>query len=117
MSETPDLFSAAAKSEKAYLPIREAAAEIGVATHVLRFWEGKFPLKPMKRAGGRRYYGPEDMDLLRHIQKLLKEEKLTIKGAQARMKEEQKNAPEPSIHASFKRELLIELKDILRSVA
>lgn len=117
MSETPDLFSAATKSSKAYLTIREAAAEIGVATHVLRFWEGKFPLKPMKQAGGRRYYAPKDMDLLRHIQKLLKEEKLTIKGAQQRLKDEQKETPAPAINAAFKRDLLGELKDLLNSVA
>ena len=71
------------KAPDAFRTIVEAAAELGVATHVLRFWEGKFPgLKPMKRAGNRRYYRPTDMVLLGQIKRLLHDEGFTIKGAQ-----------------------------------
>jgi DNA-binding transcriptional MerR regulator len=71
------------KAPDAFRTIGEAAAELGVATHVLRFWEGKFPgLKPMKRAGNRRYYRPADMAVLGQIKRLLRDEGYTIKGAQ-----------------------------------
>src|SRR5690606_15869711 len=59
-----------------------------VPTHVLRFWEVKFPsIKPLKRGGGRRYYRPEDVELLRRIRRLLYEEGYTIKGAQRLVRE------------------------------
>ncbi|MFP4126771.1 MAG: MerR family transcriptional regulator [Alphaproteobacteria bacterium] len=61
----------------------EVAHELDVAQHVLRFWESKFPqVKPLKRGGGRRYYRPEDVELLRRIRGLLYEEGYTIKGVQ-----------------------------------
>jgi DNA-binding transcriptional MerR regulator len=70
------------KSSDAFRTIGEAAAELGLKTHVLRFWETKFDdLKPMKRADGRRYYRPEDMDVLRTLQRLLHVQGLTIRGA------------------------------------
>ena len=57
---------------------------LDVAQHVLRFWESKFPqVRPLKRGGGRRYYRPEDVDLLRQIRSLLYEEGYTIKGARS----------------------------------
>jgi DNA-binding transcriptional MerR regulator len=72
----------AAKSEDAFRTIGEAAEELGLKTHVLRFWETKFEaLKPMKRGDGRRYYRPEDMALLRTLQQLLHVQGLTIRGA------------------------------------
>lgn len=72
------------KGVSAYRTIREVAADLGVATHVLRFWESKFPqLKPLKKSGGRRYYKPEDVALLRHIQGLLYDQGYTIRGVQA----------------------------------
>jgi DNA-binding transcriptional MerR regulator len=72
-----------AKGPHAFRTIGEAAEELGVAPHVLRFWEGKFrTLQPLKRAGNRRYYRPVDMELLRQIKYLLHEEGFTIKGAQ-----------------------------------
>jgi DNA-binding transcriptional MerR regulator len=72
----------AEKSSDAFRTIGEAAAELGLKTHVLRFWETKFDdLKPMKRADGRRYYRPEDMDVLRTLQRLLHVQGLTIRGA------------------------------------
>lgn len=70
------------KSPEAYKTISEAAEELGVEQHVLRFWETKFPqIKPLKRRGGRRFYRPEDMDALHQIRSLLKEKGFTIKGA------------------------------------
>ena len=61
-----------AKSDSAFRTISEAAKELGLQQHVLRFWESKFPqIKPMKRAGGRRYYRPEDLVLLADIRSLL----------------------------------------------
>lgn len=71
------------KSHSAFRTISEVAAELDVPKHVLRFWEGKFPqLRPMKRGGGRRYYRPEDVDLLRGIRWLLYSDGYTIKGVQ-----------------------------------
>jgi DNA-binding transcriptional MerR regulator len=71
------------KSAAAFRTISEVAGELDVAQHVLRFWESKFPqVRPLKRGGGRRYYRPEDVELLRQIRSLLYEEGYTIKGAQ-----------------------------------
>ena len=71
------------KSAAAFRTISEVAGELEVAQHVLRFWESKFPqVRPLKRGGGRRYYRPEDVDMLRQIRSLLYEEGYTIKGAQ-----------------------------------
>ena len=71
------------KSPEAFRTISEVATELDVPQHVLRFWEGRFTqIKPVKRAGGRRYYRPEDVDLLRGIRALLYREGFTIKGVQ-----------------------------------
>ncbi|WP_310473760.1 MerR family transcriptional regulator [Sandarakinorhabdus sp.] len=71
------------KSDTAFRTISEAADEIGVPAHVLRFWETRFTqLQPLKRAGGRRYYRPVDMTLLRQIKALLHDDGMTIRGAQ-----------------------------------
>lgn len=73
---------ASEKSAEAFRTIGEAAAELGLKTHVLRFWETKFDnLRPMKRADGRRFYRPDDMELLRKLQNLLHVQGLTIRGA------------------------------------
>ncbi|MBI1301603.1 MAG: MerR family transcriptional regulator, partial [Alphaproteobacteria bacterium] len=70
------------KSAAAFRTISEVADELGVQQHVLRFWETKFSqVKPLKRGGGRRYYRPEDIDLLEAIHTLLYVEGYTIKGA------------------------------------
>ncbi len=72
-----------AKSKEAFRTISEVATELDVPQHVLRFWESKFiQIKPLKRGGGRRYYRPEDIDLLKGIQRLLHTEGYTIKGVQ-----------------------------------
>lgn len=71
------------KAEGAFRTISEAADEIGVPAHVLRFWETRFAqLQPLKRAGGRRFYRPADMELLRRIKGLLQDQGMTIRGAQ-----------------------------------
>jgi DNA-binding transcriptional MerR regulator len=72
-----------AKGPDAFLTISEAADELHVPQHVLRFWETKFAfIKPMKRAGGRRFYRPSDIAVLRGVRRLLHEEGYTIKGVQ-----------------------------------
>lgn len=71
------------KSAAAFRTISEVASELDVPPHVLRFWETKFSqIRPMKRGGGRRYYRPEDVDLLRRIRELLYKDGYTIKGVQ-----------------------------------
>ncbi|MEL6100247.1 MAG: MerR family transcriptional regulator [Pseudomonadota bacterium] len=77
------------KSPDAFRTISEVAEWLGVQAHVLRFWESKFSqVKPVKRAGGRRYYRPNDMLLLGGIRKLLHEDGLTIKGVQKILREQ-----------------------------
>ncbi len=76
------------KSKAAFRTIAEVADELGVATHVLRFWETKFPqIKPMKRSGGRRYYRPDDVKLVSIIKDYLYEKRYTIEGVQKVFKE------------------------------
>ncbi len=76
------------KSATAYRTISEVSDELDVPQHVLRFWETKFSqVRPLKRGGGRRYYRPEDVGLLRRIQKLLYQEGYTIKGVQRLLRE------------------------------
>lgn len=77
-----------AKSLEAFRTIGEVSDELDVPKHVLRFWEGRFPqLKPMKRGGGRRFYRPEDVALLRGIHHLLHKAGYTIKGVQRLLRE------------------------------
>ena len=77
------------KTAEAFRTISEVAEELEVPKHVLRFWEGQFPqIRPMKRGGGRRYYRPEDMELLRGIRHLLHAEGYTIKGVQKILREQ-----------------------------
>ena len=76
------------KSAAAFRTISEVADELDVPQHVLRFWETKFPqIKPLKRGGGRRYYRPEDVDLLGRIRVLLYQEGYTIRGVQRLLRE------------------------------
>ncbi|MBZ0325811.1 MAG: MerR family transcriptional regulator [Alphaproteobacteria bacterium] len=73
----------AGKSENAFRTISEVAEELDLPQHVLRFWETKFSqVRPLKRGGGRRYYRPEDVELLRRIRTLLYRDGYTIKGVQ-----------------------------------
>ncbi|OAI42824.1 hypothetical protein AYO42_06450 [Rhizomicrobium sp. SCGC AG-212-E05] len=76
------------KSAEAFRTISEVAAELDVPQHVLRFWESRFTqIKPVKRAGGRRYYRPDDIDLLKGIRALLYNDGFTIKGVQKVLKD------------------------------
>jgi DNA-binding transcriptional MerR regulator len=76
------------KSEDAFRTISEAAEDLDLPQHVLRFWETRFPqIRPLKRGGGRRYYRPDDVELLRAIRHLLYNEGYTIKGVQRMLKE------------------------------
>jgi DNA-binding transcriptional MerR regulator len=78
----------AAKSAEAFRTISEVAVELDVPQHVLRFWESRFAqIRPVKRAGGRRYYRPDDVDLLKGIRALLYGDGFTIKGVQKVLKE------------------------------
>ena len=71
------------KAPDAFRTIGELSAELGVAQHILRYWEGKFPqLRPLQRAGNRRYYRAEDVALTRRIHRLLYQEGYTIRGVQ-----------------------------------
>jgi DNA-binding transcriptional MerR regulator len=73
----------AGKSEHAFRTIGELAGELGVPQHILRYWETRFPqLKPLQRAGNRRYYRPDDVALARRIHRLLTQEGYTIRGVQ-----------------------------------
>ena len=84
------------KSRDAFRTISEVASDLDVPQHVLRFWETKFnQIRPLKRGGGRRYYRPEDVDLLRRIRTLLYTEGYTIKGVQKVLRENgARNGPE-----------------------
>lgn len=76
------------KSPEAFRTISEVADWLGVPTHVLRFWESRFnQIKPVKRAGGRRYYRPTDMALIGGIKRLLHDDGMTIRGAQKLLRE------------------------------
>jgi DNA-binding transcriptional MerR regulator len=82
---------ASKKSASAFRTISEVADELDVQQHVLRFWETKFSqIRPLKRGGGRRYYRPEDVELLKTIHKLLYSEGYTIKGVQKLFREKGK---------------------------
>ncbi|MCX8134690.1 MAG: MerR family transcriptional regulator [Roseococcus sp.] len=83
------------KSAQAFRTISEAAEQLNVPQHVLRFWETKFPqLRPLKRGGGRRYYRPEDLALLQRIADLLYTQGYTIRGVQRLLAE---NEPQLSL--------------------
>jgi DNA-binding transcriptional MerR regulator len=98
------------KAPEAFRIISEVAEDLNVPQHVLRFWESRFPqIKPMKRGGGRRYYRPDDIDLLRGIRHLLYGEGYTIRGVQRILREQgvgfvqtvwQEGAPQPAREAS-----------------
>ncbi len=76
------------KSATAFRTTGEVAEELDLPAHVLRFWESKFPqVKPLKRGGGRRYFRPEDVDLLRRIRQCLYQQGYTIRGVQKLLRE------------------------------
>ena len=76
-------MAAAEKAPGAFRTIGELSHELGVAQHILRYWETKFPqLRPLQRAGNRRYYRPADVDLARQIHRLLSQDGYTVRGVQ-----------------------------------
>lgn len=78
----------AEKDPGALLTIGELSSELGVAQHILRYWETRFPqLKPMQRAGNRRYYRPADVELARRIHRLISQEGYTVRGVQKLLRE------------------------------
>ena len=84
----PTVHKADVKSPNAFRTISEVATELDVPQHVLRFWESKFSqIRPMKRGGGRRYYRPEDVNVIKNIQNLLYNQGYTIRGVQKLLKE------------------------------
>ncbi len=109
------------KAPDAFRTISEVADELDLPQHVLRFWESRFrDIKPMKRGGGRRYYRPEDIELLRGIKHLLYGEGYTIRGVQRILREQsvsfvqavwQDGAPQPPHIATDEEELVEEVAD------
>ena len=90
MAEAPQ------KSDQAFKTIGELADELGLPQHILRYWETRFPqLRPLQRAGNRRYYRPADVALARRIHNLLSNQGYTVRGVQKLLKEQPKpdNAP------------------------
>jgi DNA-binding transcriptional MerR regulator len=86
---TPEVETELDKSPDAFRTISEVGDDLDVPQHVLRFWETRFPqVKPLKRGGGRRYYRPDDVLLLKGIRRLLYGEGYTIKGVQRILKEQ-----------------------------
>jgi DNA-binding transcriptional MerR regulator len=75
------------KSDQAFRTIGELAADLGIPQHILRYWETRFPqLRPLQRAGNRRYYRPDDVALARRIHRLLNQDGYTIRGVQQLLK-------------------------------
>ncbi len=115
------------KSAAAFRTISEVSQDLEVPQHVLRFWESKFtPVRPLKRGGGRRYYRPEDVDLLRRIRNLLYTEGYTIKGVQRLLREghgKLEPAPAAAPVTDDRQALqavlddLVEMRDLLRKAA
>ena len=86
------------KAPDAFRTIGELSAELGVAQHILRYWETKFPeLKPLQRAGNRRYYRAADVALVRRIHRLLGDEGYTVKGVQKLLRSKSAEAPAPTL--------------------
>ena len=98
------------KSPQAFRTISEVSNEINIPTHVLRFWETKFPnINPLKRSGNRRYYRPEDVKLIIRIKTLLYDNGYTVKGVQKILKENDNKSNEKN---NIKEKLSIILEDI-----
>jgi DNA-binding transcriptional MerR regulator len=117
------------KDPGAFKTIGELSAELGVAQHILRYWESKFPqLKPLQRAGNRRYYRPADVALTRQIHRLLSNEGYTVRGVQKLLRDrsadaEPQTAPPaaptpasaPAIRPRLDADRLIAIRDKLAS--
>jgi DNA-binding transcriptional MerR regulator len=113
-----------AKAEGAFRTISEVATELGLPQHILRYWETRFPqLRPLQRAGNRRYYRPADVALVRRIDRLLNKEGYTMRGVQKLLAQDAsgdappKPAPPPAAPAAagVDRGALISIRDSLAS--
>ena len=94
-------MAAGDKDPGALKTIGELSHELGVAQHILRYWETRFPqLKPMQRAGNRRYYRAADVDLARRIHRLLNQEGYTVRGVQKVLRDKESQPVEVAISAS-----------------
>ena len=94
------MATAGQKDPGALLTIGELSQELGVAQHILRYWETRFPqLRPMQRAGNRRYYRPADVELVRRIHRLLNQEGYTVRGVQKVLRDRDAPADPPAIAA------------------
>ncbi|OYX39446.1 MULTISPECIES: MerR family transcriptional regulator [unclassified Sphingomonas] len=99
------------KAAGAFRTIGELSQELGIARHILRYWETRFTqLRPLQRAGKRRYYRPEDVALVRRINTLLNHEGYTIRGVQALLAAERKQPPPPADLATVRavRDMLVD---------
>lgn len=107
------------KDAGALRSIGEVSAALGIKPHVLRYWEDQFPsLRPLKRAGGRRLYRPEDVALIERIESLVTREGFTLKGARAVIAGGQASArPAPRSESSPPGDLLARLKAIRAEIA
>jgi len=97
------LPAAGQKDPGALLTIGELSQELGVAQHILRYWESRFPqLRPMQRAGNRRYYRPADVELARRINRLLNQEGYTVRGVQKLLRDRsaEEDGPQPDYPAA-----------------
>jgi DNA-binding transcriptional MerR regulator len=106
------------KSAGAFRTIGELSAELGLPQHILRYWETRFPqLRPLTRAGNRRYYRPEDVALVRRIDQALNRDGYTIKGVQGLLKNGDRPAPAPVTTADAPDILpaLIRIRDDLKA--
>jgi DNA-binding transcriptional MerR regulator len=116
------MASATAKGDQAFRTIGELAAELGVPQHILRYWETRFPqLKPLQRAGNRRYYRPADVQLARRIHRLLNQDGYTIRGVQQLLETggadgEENGAPPPQAPVRTEAPLPLERLRALRSM-
>ena len=92
------MLAAGQKDPGALLTIGELSQELGVAQHILRYWESRFPqLRPMQRAGNRRYYRPADVELARRIHRLLNQEGYTVRGVQKLLRERGEPEAQPGV--------------------
>ena len=104
------------KSPQAFRTISEVSSETKIPTHVLRFWESKFPkINPLKRSGNRRYYRPDDVKLIIKIKTLLYENGYTVRGVQKLLEENQNNLTELS-NIGSQTNIKEELKKILEDI-
>jgi DNA-binding transcriptional MerR regulator len=106
-------LAAPPKSEDAFRTIGELADELGLPQHILRYWETRFPqLRPLQRAGNRRYYRPADVALVKRIDRLLNREGYTIKGVQKLLADRPREAAAEPVPAQAPDATVAELKRI-----